>query len=173
VWSCLQLYDCWLVPSLLTTFILMTLLSTTVPIAWLTTHENWVSRNRDPSTSWILVAFIPLLTKHTIVSRRLSSTDAILRMAEALTHYGCLLHNILSMFYAGGCSTSTTVTSGNKIILMLSANVGINSTSALKFALKLSRTLLQAPVCCVRAWVQNNIALFCKLFYHGCLKIYL
>jgi hypothetical protein len=80
---------------------------------------------------------------------------------------------IRSVFYAwgGGCSTSTTVTSGHGIIPMLSANVGIKSGSASAFELVSSGTLSWAPICYLTGWLLNYIVIFWKLFYRGCLKM--
>jgi hypothetical protein len=63
------------------------------------------------------------------------------------------------------CSTSTTVTSGHRIILMQSANVGIKSASASALGLLLS----WAPICYLTGWLLNNIVIFWKRFYRGCL----
>jgi hypothetical protein len=69
------------------------------------------------------------------------------------------------------CSTSTTVTSRQGIILMLSANVDVKSTSASAFGLESSVTLPWAPICCLIGWLLNDIVIFWKLFYRGCLEV--
>jgi hypothetical protein len=63
------------------------------------------------------------------------------------------------------CSTSTAVTSGHGIILMLSANVGIKSASASAFGLVSSGTLSWAPICYLTGWLLNDIVIFWELFY--------
>jgi hypothetical protein len=65
------------------------------------------------------------------------------------------------------CSTSTTVTSGHGIILMVSANVGILSATASAFGLVSSGTLSWAPICYWTGWMLNDIVIFWKLFYRG------
>jgi hypothetical protein len=69
------------------------------------------------------------------------------------------------------CSTSTAVTSGHGLILMLSANVGIKSASASAFGLVSSGSLSWAPICYLTCWLLNDIVIFWKLFYQGCLKM--
>lgn len=66
------------------------------------------------------------------------------------------------------CPASTTVTSDHEIILLQSANVGIESASASAFGLELSGTLLWTLTCYLTAqWYHD----FWKMLYCGCLKI--
>jgi hypothetical protein len=88
----------------------------------------------QPTTSWQSIASIPShWSAH--ASRRLSSMDAILWIAtrhqptvdELFLHIICRqTKDVLSVKV---CSTSTEVTSGHRIILMLSITVGICSIS--------------------------------------------
>jgi hypothetical protein len=57
------------------------------------------------------------------------------------------------------CWTSTTVTFGYGIILILSANVGIKSASASAFGLVSSGTLW-APICYLTGWLLGDIVIF-------------
>jgi hypothetical protein len=118
----------------------------------------------------------PLLAEQTSVSRRSPSTDAILFMATS-TRCGWALftqHSAdrWSVFYVWGCvPTSTIVTSGHGIILMLFADVCVKSASASAFGLLPSGTLSWAPSCDLTGWLLNDIVIFWKLFYRGCLKM--
>jgi hypothetical protein len=69
------------------------------------------------------------------------------------------------------CIISTPVVSGHEIILMLSLNVGIKPTSSWEFGLIRSGTLSWAPNCYLTGCLLNDIVIFLKLFYRGCLKM--
>jgi hypothetical protein len=110
------------------------------------------------STSWRSTASIPLIAEGTSVSRRSSSTDAILR--KPIIENDLYLHNILWTDEAcdtrEGVLTSTTVTSGHGLILMLSETMDIKSTSALAFGLEWSGRLSWAPICSATSWFYDN-----------------
>lgn len=74
-------------------------------------------------------------------------------------------------FYAWGCSAMTTVTSGQRIILMLSGNKVMEATWPATCGLELSVTLLWVSVCYLTAQLLSTIVIFWKLFYHGCMKV--
>lgn len=69
------------------------------------------------------------------------------------------------------CSTSTTLTSEHRTILMLTANVVIKSTSASAFGLVSQGTLSWAPTYYLTDRLLKDIIIFWKLFYQGCLKM--
>jgi hypothetical protein len=94
-------------------------------------HENWDYPNRGSSKYFMMINCI-----HT-------TTCGALICFQTIVLYGCNFSNC----YDIKTSTSTTVTSGHGIILMLSANVGIKSTSASAFGFVSSGTLLWAPIC--------------------------
>jgi hypothetical protein len=140
------------------------------------TRIGTITTEGPQSTSWRTFASIPLLAERASVSRRSSSTDAILRMATSTRCGWALFYTTFCgqtkrVLRVRVCSASTTVTSGHGIILMLSANVGIKSTSASAFGLVSSGTLSWAPICYWTVWLLNDIVIFWKLFYRGCLKM--
>jgi hypothetical protein len=119
------------------------------------------------NTSWRSITFIPLLAE------RISIITIVL--------YGCSFSNgydintlRMNYFYISFCgdmkhvlrlrvcSSSTAVTCGKGIILMLSANVGIKDTSASIFVLESSRTLSCAPICYLTAQLYHDFLETCQ-----------
>jgi hypothetical protein len=92
------------------------------------------------STLWWSIASI-LLVECTSVAHWLSSTDAILLMAMTSIHFYVTIYGQTKhVLHVRACFTFTTVTPGQRIILMLSMNKGIKyaSVSASQFGLESS-----------------------------------
>jgi hypothetical protein len=64
-------------------------------------------------------------------------------------------------------STSTTFSSDHRIIIVVSADVGIKLALASTFGLASSRTLSWASVCYLTSWQLRNILIFLELFYRS------
>jgi hypothetical protein len=101
------------------------------------------------STSWRSVISITLLAKRASVSWRSSSTREILRMATTSKH--CRWAPRVRV-----CSKSRRVISGDGMILMLSANVGMKSASASVLGLVLSGHCCRPYLLPVRMTAQRH-----------------
>jgi hypothetical protein len=134
---------------------------------WCPTRIGSIPVEDPRSTLWRWISFIPLLVERTSLSKRLSSMDGIWRMAMTSKHCGSYPFYIT---FCGKtkyflplriCPKSTTVISGHRTILTLSANVGVKSASVSAFGLESSETLSWAPNFYMTGWLLNDIMIFC------------
>lgn len=107
---------------------------------------------------------------HTSAARWLSSINAIFQMATTSTHsrWDSFCGQIRYALWMRVVSTSTIVTSGHVVILMLYTDVGMKTISVSAFRLASSGTLLWDPICCPVGWLLNDVVIFWELFYRGC-----
>jgi hypothetical protein len=137
-------------------------------IAWQLDYPNC-----GPSKYFITMKYIHTTTRGAQVSRWLSSTHTILKWLQhklqMSSFYATFCGHMKHVLHVRVCQMYTTVTSGQGIILMLLANVGIKSASASASRLVSSGTLSWTPIC-----LQANcskISWFSWNFYWDCLKM--
>jgi hypothetical protein len=145
-------------------------------------REPWRCRTRigtirtegPQSTSWRSVASIHTTTPEvhtcfqTIVLYRCNFESDYISTLRKSSFYITFLEQTKHVLIVRVRWTSTTVTAGHGIILMLSVNVGIKTASA--FGPESSATLSWAPVCYPTGRLMNDIVIFWKV-YRGCLKM--
>jgi hypothetical protein len=127
-------------------------------------RQPWTS-SRVPgsrSTSWRSAATVPLPAERTSVSRRSTSTGAIMRMATTTTRCGWVSRTQCSVerrsaLYTRVRMKSTTVTNGHGTVFVL-------STATSVFGMVSSCTLSRAPFCYLTGWLLNNTVVFWKPF---------
>jgi hypothetical protein len=102
-------------------------------------HDNWDYAIRGSSKYFMMINCIHTTCGVHICCHWLSFTDSILHMAMTSTHfYITICEQTKHVLHVRVCSTFTAVTFGQRIILMLSKNMGIKyaSVSASEFGLE-------------------------------------
>lgn len=143
-------------------------------------HENWICPNWRSSKYFMLMnhMYTTACRVHICLQTNVLYTCSVVN--------GCNITMLwMSCFYTEFywqhvlhmrmCSVSITITSGHRIIFVLSVNMGIKAASGSVFGLTLLGTLSCAPLwlSCAPLWylagsLLNSIAIFLKLFYWGC-----
>jgi hypothetical protein len=128
-------------------------MSTVEKLMWYYTGIWTIPTEGPHGALWQSVTYAPLLMTSTSVSRWLSSVSAVLWiiMLSTCCRWAPFTEQSVDIWNhvwcVSVCSLSTTLPSGHGIILMLSSNVGVRSSSVWTFRLLTMEALLWAPIC--------------------------
>jgi hypothetical protein len=135
-------------------------------------YENWDYATRGSSKCFMIVGCIHTSTRgapvsfQTIVLYKCSFANGCI---STLRMSSFCATNTRNAFYAWGCVQRSQITSEHGIIIMLSTNIGIISTSKSALGLVSSGTLSWVRLLLHR--LTNDVMIFFKLLFRGCWKV--